>query len=226
MENLMRLSTKASVGAFLLACVTLGCAGADSATFRESVAETKSFYRELDGRTLYRGVIFRDGPASKLMDDAFAKVGLRTVKAAPLDEAQRAEGDRILGELLDRIEKERPNFFAEFKAGMVSGDHNLVSMSLESASDAASAVLANGDDADMGCQKCDVDPGGGGGVVYHQSFAVNQHTALNMDFAVNVHVAYNVDTVKNVSHVYHKSPNPSEGLVRDMLVDELTTSLK
>jgi hypothetical protein len=225
-----------SIAAMALVYSTVGCSGAETSLPPDDGAPIQTgTLRQADGRTLFRGIFFRDGAAASLLTDSLDRVGLREKTTGPASRlAQSPEAARAIDDVLDRIALRKPDIFTEFRTGMISGNHMLVAKALDSAAEAVQAELGQDKNPHLECDDChfvtDIgggggSPGGGGGGGGGEGTFFNQNTAVNMDYAVNVHVAYNVDIVKSVTHVF-AARDTSSGLLRDMLVDELTTQLR
>lgn len=116
----------ATVVALALTAVVLPSAATAVAPARDDSAAAAQ--RELDGRTLARGLFFLSGPTLEVIPE------LTTARAAALD-AGYVPDPVVETQLLDAMQQLRPGVFRSFADAMHSGDHVEVRQVLTETSD-------------------------------------------------------------------------------------------
>ncbi|MFJ8150299.1 sporulation delaying protein family toxin [Streptomyces sp. NPDC096048] len=167
------------------------------------------------GRALFAGLTFAQGDVAQELADSGKFVDV----AALREQNSTAEQRRAATALLDKIQKERPQFFGSFAAKLRSGDPNKVQSGIDEARDIMKslAAKAEGPDAGQGVGQCAT-------VV----LAVNVLVAVNLGGAVNVSVAVNLQAAANVANevnFWFSPPSGGDQLSKDEQVAELTKVL-
>ncbi|MFE2354854.1 sporulation delaying protein family toxin [Streptomyces parvulus] len=168
-----------------------------------------------EGRALFSGLTFAQGEVAQELADSGKFVDV----AALREENSTPEQRRAATALLDKIQKERPQFFGSFAVKLRSGDPNKVQSGIDEARDIMKSLAskAEGSDVGQGVGRCAT-------VV----LAVNVLVAVNLGGAVNVSVAVNLQAAANVANevnFWFSPPSGGDQLSKDEQVAELTKVL-
>ncbi|MGW2781651.1 sporulation delaying protein family toxin [Streptomyces populi] len=217
---------RASVAIAAVAVLGLGGAVAQQAVATpstthvgSSLASTSQSKAEaaLDGRALFEGLAFAQGSVAEELADSGKFVDVAALRKKNSTPEQR----RAAAGVLNKIQKEQPEFFGSFSAKLRSGDPRQVESGLAGAGkilkSLASAKSAKAADTGTGTGRCAT-------VV----LAVNVLVAVNLGGAVNVSVAVNIQAAGNVVNALNFWSAPAQGggsLTRDEQIAELTQVL-
>ncbi|MFJ2824824.1 sporulation delaying protein family toxin [Streptomyces toxytricini] len=170
-----------------------------------------------DGRALFEGLAFAQGSvaAELATSGKFVDVAALREQNSTAEQRQAVEG------VLDRIQRENPQFFGAFSAKLRSGDPRQVEAGVAEAGrilqSLASSKEAKAGDIGTGTAQCAT-------VV----LAVNVLVAVNLGGAVNVSVAVNIQAAGNVVNALNFWSAPGNGgssLSKDRQIAELTQVL-
>ncbi|MFI1169210.1 hypothetical protein ACH4UM_38025 [Streptomyces sp. NPDC020801] len=169
-----------------------------------------------DGRILFEGLAFAQGPVA----DKLAQSGKFVDVATLRKKNSTAEQRKAVTVVLDRIQKQHPDFFSSFSAKLRSGNPQQV----ESGIDEAVGILKS-----LSTTKVKAgDTGAGIGRCANVVLAVNVLVAINLGGVANVSVAVNVQAAKWVtttSHFWSASEKGQSSLSRDEEIAQLTQVL-
>lgn len=169
-----------------------------------------------DGRDLFEGLAFAQGPVAEKLARSEEFVDIATLRK----KNSTAEQREAVTAVLDRIQKQHPDFFSSFSAKLRSGDPRQVEGGLGEAVDiltSLSTAKAKADDTGTGTGKC-----------VNVVAAVNVLVAVNIGGVANVSVAVNVQASKwvvNQSHFWTASERGQSSLNRDEEIARLTQVL-
>ncbi|MDH6229327.1 MULTISPECIES: sporulation delaying protein family toxin [Streptomyces] len=172
-----------------------------------------------DGRALFEGLAFAQGPVAEELADSGAFVDV----AALREKNSTADQRRAVAGVLNKIQKERPQFFASFGSKLRSGDPRQVESGIAEAGNVLKALVSSTSSKEKA-----VDPGTGTGQCATVVLAVNVLVAVNLGGAVNVSVAVNLQAAGNVVNAlnfWSAAPQGESTLTRDEQIAELTQVL-
>ncbi|MFI5825306.1 hypothetical protein ACIA8I_40585 [Streptomyces rishiriensis] len=171
-----------------------------------------------DGRLLFEGLAFAQGPVAEKLAQSGKFVDVATLRK----ENSTAEQRKAVTAVLDRTQKEHPDFFSSFSAKLRSGDPRQV----ESGVDQAASILKS--PSTTNSRTGDTGTGIGIGRCANVVVAVNVLVAVNLGGAVNVSVAVNFQAAKWVvttSHFWSATEKGQSSLSRDEEIAQLTQVL-
>ncbi len=171
-----------------------------------------------DGRALFEGLAFAQGSVAKDLADSGKFVDV----AALRKKNSTAEQRQATSALLDKIQKERPQFFHTFSQKLRSGDPRKVESGVAEAGDILKSLAAAAEPKAR-------DTGTGTGRCATVVLAVNVLVAVNLGGAVNVSVAVNIQAAGNVVNALNfwssSAKDGESSLTRDEQIAELTQVL-
>ncbi|WP_327132702.1 sporulation delaying protein family toxin [Streptomyces sp. NBC_01343] len=182
-----------------------------------SLAAASTAEATRDGRALFEGLAFAQGSVAAELADSGKFVDV----AALREKNSTAEQRQAVSGVLDRIQREQPEFFGSFSAKLRSGDPRQVESGVAEAGkilqSLASSKAANAGDIGTGTAQCAT-------VV----LAVNVLVAVNLGGAVNVAVAVNLQAAGNIVNALNFWSSPANGgssLTKDEQIAGLTQVL-
>ncbi|WP_438292794.1 hypothetical protein [Streptomyces sp. HUAS TT7] len=171
-----------------------------------------------DGRSLFEGLAFAQGSVAKKLADSgkFVDIAALREKNSTTEQRQAVAG------VLDKIQKERPQFFSSFSTKLRSGDPRQVASGVAEAGEVlksqSTTAVTKANDTGAGVAQCAT-------VV----LAVNVLVAVNLGGAVNVSVAVNIQAAGNIVNAlnfWSSAPAKGEGsLTKDEQIAQLTQVL-
>ncbi|GAA2615006.1 MULTISPECIES: hypothetical protein [Streptomyces] len=182
-----------------------------------SLAAASTAEATQDGRALFEGLAFAQGDVAAEL----AESGMFVDVAALREKNSTAEQRQAVSGVLDRIQREQPQFFGSFSVKLRSGDPRQVESGVAEAGkilqSLASSKAANAGDIGTGTAQCAT-------VV----LAVNVLIAVNLGGAINAAVAVNIQAAGNIVNALNFWSAPGNGgssLTKDQQIAGLTRVL-
>ncbi|GAA0336237.1 sporulation delaying protein family toxin [Streptomyces blastmyceticus] len=184
---------------------------------RAAVAAATSAEANRDGRALFEGLAFAQGSVAETLGASGKFVNVAALRKANSTPEQR----QAASALLDKIQKNRPQFFGTFSAKLRSGDPRKVQSGIADAGEVLQSLSSKS-------SARSADTGAGVAQCATIVLALNVLVAVNLGGAINVSVAVNAQAAVNAANTVNFWSSPSNGgqsLDRDQQIAGLTKVL-